>query len=109
MKRTGKKLISKLSKLSKHSERIEKDREDVEREETDGELVTDVLNDFKRELRRGLQDAVHNCLSDSQKDKDEQTQHELLRYELGKRLAKSPEARKQYIQRQREFQQRFKK
>ena len=103
MKRTGKKLIS------KHSERIEKDREDVEREETDGELVTDVLNDFKRELRRGLQDAVHNCLSDSQKDKDEQTQHELLRYELGKRLAKSPEVRKQYIQRQREFQQRFKK
>jgi hypothetical protein len=103
MKRMNKKLIS------KHSERIEKDREDVEREETDGELVTDVLNDFKRELRRGLQDAVHNCLSDSQKDKDEQTQHELLRYELGKRLAKSPEARKQYIQRQREFQQRFKK
>ena len=106
MKQTDNQLIS---KLSKHSERIEKDREDVEREETDGELVTDVLNDFKRELRRGLQDAVHNCLSDSQKDKDEQTQHELLRYELGKRLAKSPEARKQYIQRQREFQQRFEK
>ena len=106
MERTSKKLIS---KLSKHSERIEKDREDVEREETDGELVTDMLNDFKRELRRGLQDAVHSCLSDSQKDKDEQTQHELLRYELGKRLAKSPEARKQYVQRQREFQQRFKK
>ena len=106
MKRTNKKLIS---KLSKHSERIERDREDVEREETDGELVTDVMNDFKRELRRGLQDAVRNCLSDSQKDKDKQTQHELLRYELGKRLAKSPEARKQYIQRQREFQQRFKK
>ena len=103
MKRTGKKIIS------KHSERIEKDREDIEREETDGELVTDVLNDFKRELRRGLQDAVHNCLSDSQKDKDEQTQHELLRYELGRRLAKSPEARRQYIQRQREFKQRFKK
>ena len=61
MKRTGKKLIS------KHSERIEKDIEDIEREETDGELVTDVLNDFKRELRRGLRDAVHNCLSDSQK------------------------------------------
>ena len=106
MKRIGKNLIS---KLSKHSERIERDRQDVKREETDGELVTDVLNDFKREVRRGLQDAVHNCLSDSQKDKDEQTQHELLRYELGKRLAKSPEARKQYIQRQREFQQRFKK
>ena len=106
MKQTDKQFFS---KLSKHSERIEKDREDIEREETDGELVTDVLNNFKRELRRGLQDAVHNCLSDSQKDKDEQTQHELLRYELGKRLAKSPEARKQYVQRQRELQQRFKK
>ena len=106
MKQTDKQFFS---KLSKHREPIEKDREDIEREETDGELVTDVLNDFKRELRRGLQDAVHNCLSDSQKDKDEQTQHELLRYELGRRLAKSPEARKQYIQRQREFKQRFKK
>ena len=98
-----------ISKLSKHSERIEQARDDIEREEIDGTLVTDVLNDFQRELRRGLQDVVHSCLSDSQKDKDEQTQHELLRYELGRQLAKSLEARQQYILRQHEFQQRFKK
>jgi len=106
MKQTDKQFIS---KLRKQSEGIEQDREGSVREETDGELVTDVLNDFKRELRKDLQDAVHSCLIDGKKNEDEKTQHELLRYELGKRLAKSSEAREQYIQQQREFQQRFKK
>ena len=98
-----------ISKLTKRSGRIERDREDIEREESDGEIVTDPLHNFRRELRRGLQDAAESCLNGGRIEPDERTQYELLRYELNKALAKSPEARKQYIQRQREFQQRFEK
>ena len=94
-----------ISKLTKRSGRIERDREDIEREESDGEIVTDPLHNF----RRGLQDAADSCLNGGRIEPDERTQYELLRYELNKALAKSPEARKQYIQRQREFQQRFEK
>ena len=50
MKQTDKQFFS---KLSKHREPIEKDREDIEREETDGELVTDVLNDFNESYAEG--------------------------------------------------------
>ena len=98
-----------ISKLTKRSGRIERDREDIEREESDGEIVTDPLNNFRRELRRGLQDAAESCLNDGRIEPDERTQYELLRYELGKALAKSPAARKDYLQRQRKFQQRFDK
>ena len=42
-----------ISKLTKRSGRIERDREDIEREESDGEIVTDPLHNFRRELRRG--------------------------------------------------------
>jgi len=98
-----------ISKLTKRSGRIERDREDIEREESDGEIVTDPLNDFRRELRRGLQDAADCCLNGGRIEPDERTQSELLRYELGKALAKSPAARKDYLQRQRRFQQRFEK
>ena len=98
-----------ISKLTKRSERIEQDRDDMEREENDGEISTDPLNDFRRELRRGLQDAADSCLNDGRIEPDERTQYELLRYELGKALAKSPAARKDYLQRKRRFQQRFEK
>jgi hypothetical protein len=98
-----------ISKLTKRSGRIERDREDIEREESDGEIVTDPLNDFRKELRRGLQDAADSCLNDGRIEPDERTQYELLRYELGKALAKSPAARKDYLQRIRRFQQRFEK
>ena len=97
------------SKLIKRSGRIERDREDIEREESDGEIVTDPLNDFRRELRRGLQDAADSCLNCGRIEPDERTQSELLRYELGKALAKSPAAREDYLQRKRRFQQRFEK
>ena len=98
-----------ISKLTKRSGRIERDREDIEREESDGEIVTDPLHNFRRELRRGLQDAADSCLNDGRIEPDERTQYELLRYELGKALAKSPAARKDYLQRKRRFQQRFEK
>jgi hypothetical protein len=98
-----------ISKLTKRSERIDRDRADIEREESDGEIVTDPLNDFRKELRRGLQDAADSCLNDGRIEPDERTQYELLRYELGKALAKSPAARKDYLQRKRRFQQRFEK
>ena len=104
MKQTNKHFTS---KLTKRSGRIEHDREDIEREENDGEISTDPLNDFRRELRRGLQDAANSCLNDGRIEPDERTQYELLRYELGKALASSPAARKDYIRRQREFQQRL--
>ena len=108
MKRTDKQFIS---KLSKHSERIEQDIADIEWEETQGSVGADVMDGFRRELRRALQSAVDECLDDdlAVAERDEHTERELLRYELNKALAKSPEARKQYIQRQREFQQRFEK
>ena len=68
-----------ISKLTKRSGRIERDREDIEREESDGEIVTDPLNDFRKELRRGLQDAADSCLNDGRIEPDERTQYELLR------------------------------
>ena len=40
MEKTNKHFIS---KLTKRSGRIERDREDIEREESDGEIVTDPL------------------------------------------------------------------
>ena len=98
-----------ISKLTKRSGRIERDREDIEREESDGEIVTDPLNAFRRELRRGLQDAADCCPNGVRIEPDERTQAGLLRYELGKALAKSPAAREDYLQRQRRFQQRFEK
>ena len=108
MKRTGKKLIS---KLRKHGKQIEQDRADIEWEETQGSFTGDAMSGFKGELRRALQSAVDECLDDelAAAGWDERTERELLRYELNKALANSAEARKQYIQRQREFQQRFKK
>ena len=54
----------------------------MEREENDGEIVTDPLNDFRRELRRGLQDVADSCLNDGRIEPDKRTQYELLRYEL---------------------------
>ena len=108
MKRTGKKLIS---KLRKHNKQIEQDTADIEWEETQGGFTGDAMSGFRRELRRALQSAVDECLDDdlTPDERDERTERELLRYELNKILAKSPEARKQYIQRQREFQRRFEK
>lgn len=110
MKRTGKNLIS---KLRKHGKRIKQDRADIEWEETQGSFTVtgDAMSGFRRELRRALQSAVDECLDDdlTPAERDERTERELLRYELNKALAKSPEARKRYIQRQREFQQRFEK
>jgi len=52
-----------ISKLTKRSGRIERDREDIEREESDGEIVTDPLHNFRRELRRGLQDATATAIT----------------------------------------------
>lgn len=104
MKQTNKHFIG---KLTKRSERIEQDRDDIEREESDGEIVSDPLSDFRRELRRGLQDVADSCLNDGRIEPDMRTQYELLRYELGKALASSSAARKDYIRRQRKFQQRF--
>lgn len=108
MKRTHKQLIS---KLRKHNKQIEQDRADIEWEETQGSFTGDVMSGFRRELRRGLQAAVDECSGDdlTPAERDERTERELLRYELNKALAKSPEARKRYIQRQRQFQQRFEK
>jgi len=106
MKRTGKNLIS---KLRRHGKQIEQDRADIEWEETQGSFRVDAMNSFRRELRKALQSAVDECLDDglTPAERDERTERELLRYELNKALAKSPEARKRYIQKQREFQRRF--
>ncbi len=106
MKRTGKNLIS---KLRKHGKQIEQDRADIEWQETQGSFTGDAMSGFRRELRRALQSAVDECLDDAltPAERDERTERELLRYELNKALAKSPEARQQYIQRQREFQRRL--
>ena len=108
MKQTDKRFIS---KLRKHNNQIERDAEDIEWEETQLSVGDDVMAAFRRELRRELQNLVDECLNDeiTAQEQDERTDYELLRYELNKALAKSPEARQQYIQRQREFQRRFEK
>ena len=58
-----------------------------------------IFGKFEHELRRGLQDVAQSCLYSSKTGSqlDSETEHELLRYELGKALARSPEFRKQYI------------
>lgn len=108
MKQTDKQFVS---KLQKHSKQIEQDKADVEWDETQGGVGGDVMTGFRRALRRGLQDAVDECLDDdlTQAERDERTEHELLRYELNKALAKSPEFRKQYLARERERRRRLEK
>lgn len=106
MNRTGKQFIS---NLQKHNKRIEQDTADIEWKETQGSVGDDVLDNFRRELRRSLQYDANSCLSASQQEKDERNQHELLRYDLGKKLAKSQEARLDSMARRKEFQQRFEK
>ena len=108
MKQTDKQFIS---KLQKHSKRIEQDMADIEWDETQGSVGGDVLGDFRRELRRELRDVVDECLDDdlTQAERDERTEYELLRYQLKKALAKSPEFRKQYLARERERRRRLEK
>lgn len=107
MKHTDKQLIS---KLHRHSKRIEQDKRDAERDHA-GESAVDTLNDFRRQLQMGLQQVADECLNSEQtaQDSDQQTQHELLRAQLGRVLARSPEARLDYIARHKEFQSRFEK
>ena len=108
MKQTDKRFIS---KLRKHNNQIERDAEDIEWQETQLSVGDDVMAAFRRELRRELKNLVDECLNDeiTAQEQDERTDYELLRYKLSKALGLSSEARKQYILRQREFQQRFKK
>ena len=106
MKQTDKRFIS---RLRKHNNQIERDAEDIEWEETQLSVGDDVMAAFRRELRRGLQNLVDECLNDevTKQEQDERTDYELLRYKLSKALGKSSEANRRYIERQQEFQRRL--
>jgi len=95
--------------LRKHNNQIERDAEDIEWEETQLSVGDDVMAAFRRDLRRGLQNLVDECLNDevTKQEQDERTDYELLRYKLSKALGKSSEAHRRYIERQQEFQRRL--
>ena len=88
-----------LNKIVQPNCAIEQSDDEIEQEETQSSLTKDDLGKFQQELRRGLKDAADSYLytSKSASQLDDDTEYELLRYELGKALARSPEFRKQYV------------
>ena len=85
-----------LNRIVRPNCAIEQSADEIEQSKTQ---TKDDLGKFQQELRRGLQDVAQSCLYSSKTGSqlDSETEHELLRYELGKALARSPEFRKQYI------------
>jgi hypothetical protein len=88
-----------LNRIERANCAIEQSADEIEQSETQNSLTKDDLGKFQQELRRGLQDVAQSCLYSSKTGSQlgSETEHELLRYELGKALARSPEFRKQYI------------
>lgn len=95
-----------LNRIVRPNCAIEQSADEIEQSKTQHSLTKDDLGKFQQELRRGLQDVAQSCLYSSKTGSlldsetehvDSETEHELLRYELGKALARSPEFRKQYI------------
>jgi hypothetical protein len=95
-----KSVIKFLNKVMQPNCAIEQDAKEIEWEETESSLATDDLAKFRQELRRGHKDVADSCLraSNDVSKLDSNTEHELLRYGLGKALARSPECRLQYVQ-----------
>ena len=88
-----------LNRIVRPNCAIEQSADEIEQSKTQNSLTKDDLGKFQQELRRGLQDVAQSCLYSSKTGSqlDSETEHELLRYELGNALARSPEFRKQYI------------
>ena len=88
-----------LNRIVRPNCAIEQNADEIEQSETQNSLTKDDLGKFQQDLRRGLQDVAQSCLDSSKTGSqlDSETEQELLRYELGKALARSPEFRKHYI------------
>ena len=72
MKQTDKRFIS---KLRKQNNQIEKMTEDIEWDEKEVSVGDDVMAAFRRELRRGLQDVVDECLNDEVTKQEQDEAH----------------------------------
>jgi hypothetical protein len=98
-----------IDKLKKPNRQIEQDAADIEWDETEGSVGGGVIAAFRRDLRRGLQDAASETIADEdlRSERDERTEDELLNYELNKALAKSPKYHKQYLKRELERRRRI--